>query len=71
MYSNFAWGLHGGVDIRWSGGLLVWSCIEVIVVRAKVSRGMEPFSPMRISSADTSHPLNEEICMDKSHLLPK
>ena len=23
VYSNFAWGLHGGVDVRWSGGLLV------------------------------------------------
>jgi hypothetical protein len=23
MYSNFAWELHGGVDVKWSGGLLV------------------------------------------------
>ncbi len=22
-YGNFAWGLHGGVDVKWSGGLLV------------------------------------------------
>jgi hypothetical protein len=22
-YSNFAWGLHDGVDVKWSGGLLV------------------------------------------------
>jgi hypothetical protein len=42
----------------------------VIVVRVKVSRGNEPFSPMEIDSADTSQPLNEDICMDKSHLLP-
>jgi hypothetical protein len=49
---------------------LFWICIDVIVVRVKVSRGNEPFSPMEIDSADTSQPLNEEICMDKSHLLP-
>jgi hypothetical protein len=41
------------------------SCIDMIVVRVKVSRGIEPFYPMGIESAD-----NEEICMDKSHLLP-
>jgi hypothetical protein len=23
IYSNFAWGLHGGVEVKWSGGLLV------------------------------------------------
>jgi hypothetical protein len=23
IYSAFDWGLHGGVDVRWSGGLLV------------------------------------------------
>ncbi len=23
IYSNFAWGLHGGVDVKWSGGVLV------------------------------------------------
>jgi hypothetical protein len=23
IYSNFAWGLHGGLDVKWSGGLLV------------------------------------------------
>jgi hypothetical protein len=23
IYSNFAWELHGGVDVKWSGGLLV------------------------------------------------
>ncbi len=22
IHSNFAWGLHGGVDVKWSGGLL-------------------------------------------------
>jgi hypothetical protein len=50
--SNFAWGLHGGVDV------VVWrlAClgvIDVIVVRVKVSRGIQPFSPMEIDSADT------------------
>jgi hypothetical protein len=55
------------------GGLeacLIWSCIDVIVVRVKVSRGFEPYSPMGIDSADTNQPSNGEICMDKSHLLP-
>jgi hypothetical protein len=42
----------------------------MIVVRVKVSRGIEPFSPKGIDSADTSQPPNREICMDKSHLLP-
>ncbi len=42
----------------------------MIVVRVKVSRGIEPFSPMGIYSADTSQLPNGEICMDKSHLLP-
>ncbi len=56
--------------MKWSGGLLVfWSCIDVIVVRLKVSRGIEPFSPMGIDAADTSPPPNVEICMDKSQLL--
>jgi hypothetical protein len=36
-------------------------CIDVIVVRVKVSRGIEPFSPMRIDSADTSLLPNGEI----------
>ncbi len=70
-YSSFAWRLHGDVDVRWLGGLFVCcSCIDVIVVRVKVSRGFEPFSPMGIDSADTNQPSNGEICMDKSHLLP-
>jgi hypothetical protein len=30
----------------------------MIVVRVKVSRGIEPFSPMGIDSADTSQPPN-------------
>ncbi len=56
-YSNFAWGLHGGVGVKCSGGLLVfWTWIDVIVVRVKVSRGFEPLSPMGIDSADTSQP---------------
>ncbi len=37
----------------------------MIVVTVKVSRGIEPFYPKGIDSADTSH----EICMDKSQLL--
>jgi hypothetical protein len=55
--------------MRWSEGLLVWSCIEVIVVSVKVSSGMETFSPMGINGVGTSQPPNGEICMDKSHLL--
>ncbi len=43
------------MDVKWSGGLLVLELyIDVIVVRIKVSRGIEPFSPMGIDSADTS-----------------
>ncbi len=42
----------------------------MIVVRVKVSRGIMPFSPLGIDSADTNHPSNREICMGKSHLLP-
>jgi hypothetical protein len=38
----FAWGLLDGVDVKWSGGLLVVICIDVIVVRVKVSRGFVP-----------------------------
>jgi hypothetical protein len=49
--------------------LAFWSCIDVIVVRVKVSRGIETFSPMGINSADTSQPPNGEIRMDKPHLL--
>ncbi len=41
----------------------------MIVVRVKVSRGIKPFSPLEIDSADTSQLPNGEICMDKSHLL--
>jgi hypothetical protein len=33
----------------------------VIVLRVKVSRGIEPFSPMEIDSADTSQWPNGEI----------
>ncbi len=42
----------------------------MIVVRVKVSRGFEPYSPIGIDSADTNQPSNGEICMDKSQLLP-
>jgi hypothetical protein len=38
----FALGLLGGVDVKWSGGLLVLFCTDVIVVRVKVSRGFVP-----------------------------
>ncbi len=31
----------------------MWSCIDVSAVRVKVSRGIEPFSPIGIDSADT------------------
>jgi hypothetical protein len=59
--------------VMWTcGGLeacLFCSCIDVIVVRVKVSRGFEPLSPMGIDSADTNQPSNGEICMDKSQLL--
>ncbi len=33
----------------------------MIVVMAKVSRGILPFSPMGIDSADTNQPSNEDI----------
>jgi hypothetical protein len=45
------------------------SCLDVVVVRVKVSKGIEPFSPMEIDSANTSQPPNGEIFMDKSRLL--
>jgi hypothetical protein len=48
----------------------VRSCIDVIVVRVKVSKGFEPFSSMGTDNADTNQQPNGEICMDKSHLLP-
>ncbi len=43
----------------------------MIVVRNKVSRGIEPFSPMGIDSAEseTSQSPNGEFCMDKSSRL--
>jgi hypothetical protein len=41
----------------------------MIVVWVKVSRGIVPFSPIRIDSTNTSQPTNGEICMDKSDLL--
>ncbi len=70
FHTDFAWGLHGGVDVKWSGGFfLELYRIDVIVVNVKVSRGIGPFSPMGIYSTDTNQPPNGEICMDKSHLL--
>jgi hypothetical protein len=72
IYSNFCLGVAWwcGRDVVWRL-VLFWVCIDVIVVRVKVSRGIEPFSPMEIDSADTSQPPNWEICMDQSHILPK
>jgi hypothetical protein len=64
MHNNVDWGLHGGVDGKWSGGLLVKDlqfCIDVIVLRVKVSRGVVPFSPMGIDRANTSQLPNGEI----------
>ncbi len=63
-YSNFACVLHVVVFLA-----RFWSCIDMIEVRVKVSRGIVPFFPMGIDSADISQPPNGEICMDKSHLL--
>jgi hypothetical protein len=65
-YSNFALELHGGVDLKWSGGLLNCFVLKLIVVRVKVSRGFEPFSPMgnRGKTVRTAH---WEIYMDISH----
>jgi hypothetical protein len=51
MYSKFAWESHGGVDVK---VCLFWSCIDVIVVRGKVSRGIVAFYPMGVDSADTT-----------------
>jgi hypothetical protein len=57
--------------VAWSGGLLVlelnWRDCGIGL---KVSRGIEPFSPMGTESADTRQPPNGKICIDKSHLLP-
>ncbi len=56
----------------WSGlaACLFRSCIDVIVVRIKASRGIEePISRMGIDSPDTSQPPNGEICIDKFPLL--
>jgi hypothetical protein len=69
----FAWGLLGGVDVipvKWSGGLLVVICIDVIVVIGLKSAGDLCHSQMGIDSVDTRRQPNGEICLDKSHLLP-
>jgi hypothetical protein len=50
--------------------VLFWICIDVIVVRVKVSRGFEPFYPGGSTVRDTSPSPNGEIRMDKSYLLP-
>jgi hypothetical protein len=64
MYSNVDRGLHGGVDVKWSGGLLVKDLlyIDVIVVGLK--------SAEERNIADTSQLPNGKIWIDKSHLLP-
>jgi hypothetical protein len=56
--------------MKWSGGLLVLELVDMIVVWIKVGRGIVPFSPMGLDSANTSQPTNGEICMDKSDLHP-
>jgi hypothetical protein len=63
-YSNLTGGLHGGLE-----ACLFRSCIDVILVRVKVSRGIAPYYPMGINSPDSSQPPNGEISLDKSHLL--
>jgi hypothetical protein len=70
-FINFAWGLHGGVDVKYIVWRLAcsWSCANVIVIRVKVRGGIVPFSLMAIDSTDTSRPPNGEIYKDKSHLL--
>jgi hypothetical protein len=49
---------------------MFWSCIDMIVVMVKVSRGIERFSSIGIESGDSSQPPNGATCMDTSHLLP-
>ncbi len=66
-YSNFCMVMWTWVGLE---ACLIWRCIDVIVVRVKISRGIVPFSPMGIDSADTNQPSNGENCMDKSHILP-
>ncbi len=65
--------LLGGCMVVWTwSGLeacLFWSCIDVIVVRVKVSRGIEPFSPMGIDSADTSQPPNGAVLWNRNYFL--
>ncbi len=39
------------MGVKKSGGLLVWICIDVIVVSVKIR--IEPYSPTEIDSADT------------------
>jgi hypothetical protein len=61
--------LLGSCMVMWTwGGREAYS--DVIVVMVKVSRRIVSFSLLEIDSADTKQPSNEEICMDKSHLLP-
>ncbi len=58
----FAWGLLGGVDGNWSRGLLVLICIDVIVVRVKVSRGFVPLPNGVYKAASiSSAPLHPRI----------
>ncbi len=61
--------LNTNVVWAWGGleACLFWNSIDVIVLRVKVSKGIEPFSPIGM---DTSQPPHWEICMDKSRLLP-
>jgi hypothetical protein len=50
---------------------LLWICIDVIVVRVKVSKEIVPLPQWgSIVRCDTSQQPNGEICMDESLLLP-
>jgi len=66
--SNFAWGLHGGADVKWSGGLLVLgAALTWLWLGLKSVEDLSHYPPMGIDSADTSQLSNGEICMGKSH----
>jgi hypothetical protein len=56
----------------WSGreACLFWSCIDLIVVKVKVSRANVPFYPIEMDIAHTGQLPNGQICMDEPHLLP-
>ena len=60
-YSNFAWGLLGGVDVMWCGGLFVWRlnlyvlkvghgfiCIKVRIISINIIVNVKNFFYVRI-----------------------